>query len=126
MTTGRHWATTTAAILLLLLGLARGAGGVVLAVQGPATVDSLRVTLPTARLLGAGLIAVAALAIVAAASLLRQKPGALRLTLGVLLLFLLDGALNGSLLFGRPDDAGSLVNLAAAAIIGALAVAGRR
>jgi hypothetical protein len=46
--------------------------------------------------------------------------------LGVLLLFLLDGALNGWLLFGRPNDAGSLVNLGAAAIIGALAVSGRR
>ncbi len=126
MTTRRHWATTAAAILLILLGLARGAGGAVLALRGPEAVDSLRVTLPTARLLGAGLIAVAALALVAAVALLRQKPGALRFTLGVLLLFLLDGALNGWLLFGRPDDAGSLVNLGAAAIIGALAVAGRR
>jgi hypothetical protein len=110
----------------VLLGLARGAGGVVLGLQGSGVVDSSRVALPSARLLGAGLVAVAVLAIVAAVRLFRGRPGALPFVLGVLLLFVLDGALNGYLLFGQPGDSGSIVNIAAALIIGGLAWLGDR
>jgi hypothetical protein len=122
----RHWTTTVASLLLLLLGLARGAGGLVLGVQGPAVVDSSRVALSSARLLGAGLAVIAVLAVVAAIRLYRGRPQALRFTLVVLLLFVVDGALNGYLLFGRPDDGGSLVNVGAAVIIGTLAWVGGR
>lgn len=122
----RHPATTTGAILLALLGLARGAGGVALMLRGPAVVESGRVTAQAARGLGAGLVVVALLGLGTAVALLRRHPKAARWAGVVLALFLADGAVNGALLFGRPTDVGTLVNLGAAAVIAALLWTGTR
>jgi hypothetical protein len=126
MTASRHWATTAASALLLLLGLARGAGGVILALRGPSVVGSTRIPPFIAGVLGLDLVFIAALAIVAAFRLFSRRPQALTFVLIVLLAFLAGGALNGYLLFGRPADGGTMVNLAAAAAIGTLAWIGER
>ncbi len=122
---GRVLFLRLAAVALALLGLARGAGGVVLATGGAAAVESVRVPLGTARVLAAGLCLVAILALVASVQLWRTRPGATRLATGALCLFVIDGLINGQLLFGEPTDRGTLANLVAAGLIGSLLLAGR-
>lgn len=122
----RPLGSTLGSVLLIILGLARGAGGLVLTVQGPAAVDSSRVSMATAKLLGLGLLVIGVLAVVAAVGVIRRRPHALGFAITVLFLFLLDGALNGYLLFGHPGDRGTAVNLVAAVTIGGLLWAGNR
>jgi hypothetical protein len=110
--------TRIGAGLLAALGVARGIGGLVLARSGSAAVDSARVSHDTARLLGAGLLLVAVLAVIAALRLWRGRPGAFALAVVSLIVFVLDGLLNGTLLFGRPMAGGTGGNLLAAVGIG--------
>lgn len=126
MPTQRHLTTTLGGILLILLGLARGAGGLVLGIQGPGVVDSSRSGTGTAQALGLGLLAIGLLAIFAAARVLRDRPNALTFALAILLIFVLDGALNGYLLFGHPGNRGTIVNVLAALTIGVLLWTGER
>ena len=75
----------------------------------------------TSALIGAGLLAIAAGALTAGAGILRGRRWAWTLGLAIPVLFVLDGALNGYLLFGRPGDRGTIVNIVfAGAILGCL------
>jgi hypothetical protein len=118
-------ALRTGALLLLVLGLARAAGGVVLVVSGGSAVESQRVGLETARALGAGLILVGAVAVVASLGVMRCRAWGWGLGILALVLFVADGLLNGYLLFGRPGDRGTIVNVAAAALILTFLLRGR-
>ncbi len=115
------------AVLLSLLGIARGAGGLVLAMRGPQSVESTLVDPPIARVLGIGLLVVALLAIVAAIGLLKRRPWATNIAFAAPVVFVLDGALNGYLLFGKPGAGGTIVNVVAAVtIIGFVLLAKKR
>jgi hypothetical protein len=106
-----------ASILLLLLGLARGAGGLVLLRQGSPAVDSNRISQQTVSLLGFGLLLIALGAIVASVGIMRRRVWGWRLGMIVPVIFVLDGALNGFLLFGKPGDRGTIINVVAALLI---------
>ena len=108
---------TLASLLLLFLGLARGAGGLMLLLEGSPAVDSNRVSHQTATLLGIGLIAIAVGALLASAGIFQRRVWGWRLGMIVPVLFVLDGALNGYLLFGKPGDRGTIVNVVAALLI---------
>ena len=88
-----------------------------LLVQGPEAVDSTRVSPGIAGLLGAGLLLVAFGALIAGVGVLRMRPWAWRLSWVIPIVFVLDGALNGYLLFGRPGDRGTVVNIIFAGLI---------
>lgn len=118
-------ALRTAALLLLVLGIARALGGVVLATAGPAAVDTTRVTPETARLLGAGLIFVGILSGVASIGCMQRRAWGWSLAFVAIALFVADGLLNGAMLFGQPGDRGTMVNVAAAALIAVCLLRGR-
>lgn len=114
-------------VLLCLLGLARGAGGIHLALRGPDTVESAVAGIATARALGIGLIFVGVLALIAAVGLQGRRTWAPWLSIMVPLLFVLDGVMNGLLLFGGPGMGGTVVNVVvAAAIVGVVLLAKTR
>jgi hypothetical protein len=119
-------ALRTAALLLLVLGLARGTGGVVLAIWGSSPADTLRVGSDVMLALGGGLIAVGVISVVASLGLMRCRAWGWALGMLAIVLFVADGLVNGYLLFGRPGDRGTMVNLAAAALILFCLLRGRR
>lgn len=103
--------------LMLLLGLARGAGGVVLLLRGAAADPGIQARGSIVAVLGA-LLAVLGIGLVAAAvGVLRRSRRAWLWGLYLVLAFVADGALNGYVLYGRPGDAGTAVNALAAALI---------
>lgn len=114
-----------AAVLLALLALARGAGGVVLLLQGGAAVPDARASAGEVVAIGCGLLVVTALGLAAAWQLARRRPRSPRLAFAALAAFVIGGLINGALLFGRPTDRGTIANLIAAAIIGAIVWAGK-
>lgn len=118
-------ALRTAGLLLLVLGLARAAGGLVLATSGGEAVDSTRVSDETARLLGAGLIFVGLLSAAASVGCMLRRTWGWSLGFVAIVLFVADGLLNGTLLLGRPGDTGTIVNVIAAALIAVCLVRGR-
>ena len=115
-----------AAVLLLLLAVVRAAGGVVLILRGPAAVDSDLVGPGIGRVLGLGLLAVGVLAIAAAVGLLRRRRWGGAVAIATTLLFVIDGAINGYLLLGRPGAGGTVANLIAAVGIVVLVWLARR
>ncbi len=119
-------ALRTAALLLLVLGIARGTGGVVLALWGSSPGDTLRIGPDAMLALGAGLTAVGVISVVASIGLMRRRAWGWVLGILALVLFVADGLVNGYLLFGRPGDRGTMVNLAAAALILICLLRGRR
>jgi hypothetical protein len=108
---------TLASILLLLLGLARGYGGLALVQHGASAVGSDRISDRAATLLGMGLLVLAFGALVASVGIMRRRVWGWRLGMIVPVAFVLAGALNGYLLFGQPGGRGTLINAAAAALI---------
>ena len=106
-----------AALLLALLGLARGTGGLVLMLRGAKAVDAVSLPPGLSALIGVGLLIVALLAFVAAYGLMRDRSWGPTLAVAAPIVFVLDGLMNGALLFGRPGDRGTLVNLLFAALI---------
>ena len=107
----------TGAVSMLLLGLARGLGGALLLARGPDLDPDILAGAAAARAVGLGLLAVAALEIVAAIGVLRRRLWGWRLGIGATLLFVLDGLVNGTVLYGRPGDGGTVANVVAAALI---------
>ena len=115
----------TSGVLLLLLGLARGAGGIALMVRGPGLVQADAVSATAATAVGVGLGVVGALCLLAGAVAVAGLRGGVVLTLVALALFVIGGLVNGTVLFGAPRIAGVVGNTLAAAVIAALAVMGR-
>ncbi|MFO0582676.1 MAG: hypothetical protein U0229_10405 [Anaeromyxobacter sp.] len=102
--------TLPAALVLIVLGLARGAGGVALLVGGPAAVGSAADE-GVARLLGAVLVAVGAMALAAGFAALRGRPAMFPLALGAVVLHVFAGFVNGAIRYGRASPAGTVANL---------------
>jgi hypothetical protein len=109
---------------MVLLGAARGTGGVILLVAGAASIETDAP--PGAVLvLGGLLLVIGILEIVAAIGVIRLNRSLWLLGIVTTLLFVAGGLVNGWLLFGRPGLGGTMLNaILAAVIIGCLA-AGR-
>lgn len=107
----------TAAALLMLVGLARSAGGTLLLTRGAALDPAVLAGPTVTRGAGAGLVLVGLGLAVAGVQLLRRRPGAGRLAILALLVFVLDGLLNGTLLYGRPQVDGTLANALVVAVV---------
>lgn len=88
-----------------------------LASLGPAIVDSTRVGPDTARLLGAGLVLVGLVAAAASIGCMQRQRWGWNLGFVAIVLFVADGLWNGALLFGRPGEGGTIVNIVAAGLI---------
>ncbi len=115
-----------AVVLMIVLALARGAGGVVLVVSGDTTFPEAGLEPSTMVLLGALLILIALLVLVAGIGVAAGKGWAWTLGIGAAIAFVIDGALNGYLLFGKPGDGGTVVNLLVASAIITCLVLSRR
>lgn len=113
----QRWFLIIGGILMMLLGLARGAGGLVLLVRGPAADSKIVATSSTAGVLGAMLLVLGLALVAAAIGVLRRQR--LYWLIGILctVLFVVDGAINGALLYGSPGAGGTAVNVLAAALI---------
>ena len=107
----------TGAIMLILLGIARGAGGVMLLLRGVETLDSIRTTSIVVKGVGWGLVFIGLFASVSGLGIFLSKRLFYRMGIATVVAFVLDGALNGYLLFGKPGDIGTLINLVVAGVI---------
>jgi hypothetical protein len=111
--------------LIILVGLGRGFGGVVLLATAQAPVGDLAVATGHLALMGGALLLVAVLCVWSGVAVLLGKPGGVRVGLVAMALFVIDGAVNGFVLYGAPRPIGLIGNLLVAAIIAALLLRGR-
>lgn len=108
-------------ILMILLGLARGVGGLTLLMQGKSALPNIIASESTIRILAVGLIMIGVLEIISAVGVLRLKRFFWIFGIAVTLAFVIDGAINGYFLFGKSGEGGTIVNsLVAIFIIGCL------
>ncbi len=129
-TSGGAWPGTgplrAGAALLVLVGAARSLGGIILILHGRAADPAILAGPSTVLLLGAILAAVGVLGILSGIGAWRRNRLAWIGGIGFSLLFVLDGLLNGWLLFGAPRPIGTLSNAIVVAVTLALLVPGRR
>lgn len=114
------------AILMILLGLARTAGGIALLVQSKGTLLNIIAAENTIRILAIGLILIGSIEIIAAIGVLRLKRIFWIIGIAVTVAFVIDGAINGYFLFGKPGDQGTIVNSIVAILIISCLLAGRK
>ncbi len=113
-------------VLMILLGLARGAGGISLMVQGENTLPNIIANTRTIRALAIGLVLIGLLELISAIGVLLLKRSFWILGIMTTILFVIDGALNGYLLFGKPGDQGTIVNCIVAILIISCLLIGRK
>lgn len=113
-------------ILLVALGLVRGFGGTLLLLHGGGLDPAITARPGVAAGVAWGLIGIGALALASGLLALLARRGSVPLGVATVIAFLIDGAANGWLLFGRPGAAGTALNLAAGALIVGLLLAGRK
>lgn len=114
------------AVLMILLGLARGIGGIALLIQGKNTLPNIIAGENTIQILANGLILIGLLEIVSAIGILRLKRAYWILGIVVTVAFVIDGAINGYFLFGKPGDQGTVINSIAALLIISFLFIGRK
>jgi hypothetical protein len=105
-----------AAVLMLILGLVRGAGCAAL-FGGAASAEIANVAHVKVLIAGICLAIVSILLIVSSVLLLRRNRFALKLSFASIALFLIFGLTNSFLLFGKPFLADQIVWLTAAAVV---------
>ena len=113
---------------MIIIGLLRGVGGIVLFMNG----NQLQIDAPIIatnfeiNLIAVGLLLICVLLIIAAINLIitYSRKSWIYCWI-VLILFLLDGLLNGYLLFGHPLDQGQRINFIAATVSGVLLLLGK-
>ena len=113
------------AVLMVLLGLARGAGGVILLMQGPAADSTIRASAGAVSLVSAFLVLVGLALVGAAVGVFRRLRRFWLFGLICTVVFVIDGAINGYVLYGRPGGRGTLVNVILAALILGCLLAGK-
>jgi hypothetical protein len=121
-----RFALMVGSVLLLLLGLARGSGGVILLLHGHAADARILASEPVVSRLAVGLVVIGLLVIVSAIGIMRGKAGFWFLGVIGTILFVIDGAINGYFLYGSPGEAGTAVNVVASLIILAALFRGRK
>lgn len=108
-----------AAVWMVLIGIFRGAGGLLLIIKGRDLPTPLPITgTPTQVLLGGLSLAIVSIVLIIAAFFLWRKMQLLAWTLSrwALILFLGGGLLNGYFLFGNPQMQGQTINFIAAIV----------
>jgi len=120
-----RWFLLAAGALMLALGFVRGGGGLALLLRGPALDPAIRAGAGTTALLGGALLLLGLLLLVAAIGVLRRARRFWWLGLVATLAFVIDGLINGLVLYGRPGAGGTAANLVAAALIVAGLILGR-
>lgn len=112
-------------VLMVLLGLARGAGGVALVARGGAVDPKIHAVGAAVAAAGASLLLLGLLLVVTGVGVVMRRRASWVLGALATVAFVLGGAVNGTVLYGRPAAAGTAINLAAAAAIIACLLAGR-
>jgi hypothetical protein len=102
---------------MVLLGVARGAGGLVLVSRGAAVDSNIQATAAAVTTVGTVLLVLGLVHVVAAVGVFRRLRWAWLLGIISTVAFVIDGAINGSLLYGRPGDRGTVVNVLVAVLI---------
>lgn len=113
-------------ILMILLGLVRGAGGLMLVMRGSAVNPAIHATGPVTAVLGAVLLLLGLGLIVAGGGMFARPKRFWAPGIIFTMAFLIDGAINGTLLYGRPGAGGTFANALVAILILACLLAGRR
>jgi len=108
---------TIGGVLMALLGLARGTGGLVLLNQGAAADSRIQAAAPAVSIVGAFLLLLGLALVVAAVGVFRRLRRFWLLGIFCTVGFVIDGAINGYVLYGRPGDRGTIVNVIVAALI---------
>jgi len=121
----RRWLLIVGGSLMAALGVVRGVGGLALLLRGPALDPNIRASAGATALLGGVLLVLGLLLVVAALGVFRGLCGYWRLGLIATAAFVVDGAINGLLLYGRLGAGGTVANLVAAVLIIAALLLGR-
>ena len=124
----KYW-LLIAAILMMLVGASRFTGGMALMAEGRSldTAEPIIASRVDMGLVAMGLYAIGLLLVAAAAILLAKRTKlSWRICWATLILFLLGGFLNGTILFGHPLDPGQVSNVIAVIVIGAFLFLGRQ
>ncbi len=104
-------------VLMILLGLARGVGGFVLLTKGAATDPNIQATGSAVSTVGIFLLVLGLALVVAAVGVLRRRYSFWLVGAICTVAFVVDGVINGYVLYGQPGDQGTIVNVIAAAFI---------
>lgn len=114
-----------AGVMMVLLGAARGAGGVVLVARGGAADPKIQAAGAAVVSAGASLLLLGALLVVAGVGTFMRRRTAWVLGALATIAFVMGGAVNGTVLYGKPAVMGTAINVVAAAAIIACLLAGR-
>ena len=106
-----------AAILMAILGLARGAGGILLLTRGAAADPRIHASVSTVAAVGSVLLTLGAILLVAAVGVFLRRRLFWRIGFACTIAFVIDGAINGAFLYGKPGDQGTVVNVIVAGLI---------
>ncbi|HKI85308.1 MAG TPA: hypothetical protein VKA53_01050 [Thermoanaerobaculia bacterium] len=106
----RRWPGVAAGCMLAVLAVARATGGAVLLRRGSASVGAVRLAPTSAIAVALGLILVAVLASAAVVGLVVGASWGRWLAVAAVVLFLVGGIVNGTVLFGAPRIRGQLLN----------------
>jgi len=122
----RYWLILSA-VCMIFVALMRGMGGVLLLLKQSDLDTGTKITASQTGILlvGAGLIIIALMFIISAIGVLRLRYFFWKLGIVTTILFIIEGAVNGLVLYGRPLEAGTLINISAAAVILLLLFMGR-
>lgn len=113
-------------LLMILLGLARGLGGIVLLLQGKTVLPDIKTNETVLIFLAIGLILIGIFEVISAVGVYFLKRKYWFLGIVITILFVIDGAINGYFLFGKPGDQGTVINAVAAIIIITLLLLGKK
>jgi hypothetical protein len=104
-------------VLMSLLGLARGVGGLVLLTRGAAADPNIQATDTAVLLAGVTLALLGSALIAAGVGVFRMLRSFWLLGIICTVAFVVDGAINGLVLYGHPGDRGTIANVIVAALI---------
>ena len=113
----RHWYLIIGSVLMILLGLARGLGGLALLTQGAAADPNIQATGSAVSTVGVVLLLLGLALVAAAIGVCRRLHSFWLVGVICTVAFVADGAINGYVLYGRPGAQGTIVNVVAAALI---------
>lgn len=106
-----------ASLLMIILGLARGSGGVILLLEGRNVLPHALVKDSTITLLAVWLLLIVVMELVSAIGIYLLKRVYWIIGIITSALFVINGMVNGYLLSGQPGDMGTTVNVVFAALI---------
>jgi hypothetical protein len=111
--------------LMILLGLARGAGGAALLARGSAADAAIHAGKAAVFAVGLSLALLGVLLVVAGVGVIRRRRIYWLVGAVATVAFVLGGLMNGTVLYGHPGGAGTAINVLGAAAIIACLWAGR-